>query len=75
MIAAIGAALAVAGLRRESSWATTVLGAASAATLAGADVSHSLRGRVQPTYLLDGAAELVFAAAWARLLWDEVSGR
>lgn len=67
LIAVVGGALLVAGWRREVTSATALLGAASAAALAGSDVYHVAKKRISKVYLLDAAAEAPFLAGWAAL--------
>ncbi|HYD43250.1 MAG TPA: hypothetical protein VEB43_20625 [Anaeromyxobacter sp.] len=65
LIAIVGATLTVAGLRRRVTPEIRLLGAASAAALAAADVWFVRRGRISKVYLLDVVAEAPFLAAWA----------
>ena len=70
LIAVVGATLLAAGWRGRVTGEVAALGAASAATLAVADVHFVRRGRISPVYLLDVAAEAPFLLGWAaRGLW------
>jgi hypothetical protein len=68
LIAAVGAALIAASAERQRSIVAPVLGAASAAALAAADLVFVARRRISPVYLIDAALELGFVAGWARWL-------
>lgn len=64
LVAAIGGSLGVAGLRRAQTPEMGLLGAGSAAGLAGIDIYYAARGRIPAVYLLDALAELVFLGCW-----------
>ncbi|HEU4455559.1 MAG TPA: hypothetical protein VFR81_21020 [Longimicrobium sp.] len=65
LIGVIGGTLVSAGARRRVTPELAMLGAGSAMVLAGIDVYYVSRRRISPVYLLDAAAELGIAAAWA----------
>ncbi len=65
LIAVVGATLLAAARRREITRQTAMLGAASAAALALADVCYVARGRISKVYLLDVLAETPFLVGWA----------
>ena len=67
-VTAAGAAIGIAGLRREAQAEAAVLGIGIAAGLGALDVVHHRRGRLRWTYLLDAAAEAALIAAWADAL-------
>jgi hypothetical protein len=64
LVANIGGVLLLGGRRRHVAAELEILGAASAAGLAGIDVIFCLRGRISKTYLLDAAIEAVIVAGW-----------
>jgi hypothetical protein len=64
LITAIGATLAVAGLRGQATPEVSVLGVGSAAGLAGIDVVYVAKKRISPVYLLDALAELGLIGLW-----------
>lgn len=68
LITAIGVALTMAGLRKQTAPELAVLAAGSAAGLTGIDVVYVARKRISPIYLLDAAAEVVLIAAWG-VVW------
>lgn len=68
LVAAIGGALGVAGFRRRETPEIGLLGAGSAAGLAGIDTYYAARGRISAVYLLDALAELVFFGCWVYVL-------
>ena len=68
LVGAIGLALGVAGFRREKTPEIGLLGAASAAGLAGIDAYYAGRRRISAVYLLDAVAELVLLALWLYVL-------
>ncbi len=63
LVTVIGVTLGV-GARRTASRETRVLAVASAAALAGVDVSFSARGRISRIYLLDAVAEIALVVGW-----------
>jgi len=63
LIAVVGGALLLAGLRRRVSPELRLLAAGSAASLAAVDVIYSPQ-RISPVYLLDAVAEGVLIAGW-----------
>lgn len=65
LIGVIGGALVSAGARRRVTPELAMLGAGSAVVLAGIDIYYVSKRRISPVYLLDAAAELGIAAAWA----------
>lgn len=65
LIGVIGGVLASAGARRRLTPELAILGAGSAAVLAGIDVWYASKRRISPVYLLDAAAEIGIAAGWA----------
>lgn len=67
-VTAAGAAIGLAGLRREAQTEAAVLGVGIAAGLGALDVVHYRRGRLRWTYLLDAAAEAALVGAWAGAL-------
>jgi hypothetical protein len=64
LVGAIGLALVVAGFRRAHTPEIGLLGAASAAGLAGIDAYYAGRRRISAVYLLDALAELILLALW-----------
>ena len=72
LVGAIGLALGVAGLRREKTPEIGLLGAASAAGLAGIDAYYAGRRRISAVYLLDAVAEVVLLALWLYALVREM---
>ena len=68
LVATTGAALAVAGARRRVPPERVLVAAGNAAILAVIDVVYVAKGRISPIYLLDAAAEVPLALAWA-VLW------
>ncbi|MHB1416246.1 MAG: hypothetical protein ACYC1C_13440 [Chloroflexota bacterium] len=75
LIAAIGLALSLAGLRREGGLSTGSLGIGAAAALGGVDATYALRGRISRAYLLDVPLEAAFALGWALAGLRRVVGR
>ena len=73
LVTVIGTAIGVAGARRNLTPETPLLGAGSAAGLAGIDIVYVAKGRIAPIYLLDALAELLLGGAWARV-YTEVRG-
>ena len=73
LVTVIGAVIGVAGARRTITPETPLLGAGSAAGLAGIDIVYVAKGRIPPIYLLDALAELLLVGAWARV-WYGVRG-
>lgn len=71
LIGVIGGVLASAGARRRVTPEMVVLGAGSAAVLAGIDVWYASKRRISPVYLLDAAAEIGIAAGWALAAREE----
>ena len=71
LVTVIGAVIGVAGARRNITPETPLLGAGSAAGLAGIDIVYVAKGRILPIYLLDALAELLLVGAWARV-WNGV---
>ena len=74
LITVIGAVVGLAGIRRNVAPEIPLLGAGSAAGLAGIDVVYVSKRRIPPIYLLDALAELLLIDAWA-LAWKAVRGR
>jgi hypothetical protein len=64
LVLAIGAALGLAGLRRQVAVETAVLGAGSAAALGIIDIVYVAKRRISPIYLADALAEAVLLLAW-----------
>jgi hypothetical protein len=64
LVVAIGAALGMAGVRRNDTPEIAVLGAGSAAALGAIDVVYVVRKRISPIYLLDAIAEAGIIAMW-----------
>jgi hypothetical protein len=64
LISVIGGVLAWAGLNRRVGAELAVLGAGSAACLAGVDLAYVAKRRISPVYLLDAAAEAGIVALW-----------
>ena len=65
LVGVIGAVLAMAGLRRQTTREVPVLAIGSAAGLATIDVAYASQGRISKIYLLDAIAEMALVAAWA----------
>ena len=76
LVVAIGAALGMAGLRRNETPEIAVLGAGSAAALGAIDVVYVARKRISPIYLLDAVAEAGIIVMWVlgRKLNDKKPG-
>ncbi|HEX8391892.1 MAG TPA: hypothetical protein VF665_05970 [Longimicrobium sp.] len=68
LIAAAGATMTMAGLRRRVTPEIALLAAGSAAALTAVDVNYTAKRVIPPVYLLDAAAETALIAAWAALL-------
>ncbi len=68
LVAVVGGVLAMAGLRRRVSGEVALLGAGSAAALAGIDIVYASKGRISRVYLADAAAEIALVTLWA-VLW------
>ncbi|HKP51718.1 MAG TPA: hypothetical protein VJ183_03605 [Chloroflexia bacterium] len=64
LVIAIGAALGMAGLRRNETAEIAVLGTGSAAALGAIDVVYVARKSISPIYLLDAIAEAGIIAMW-----------
>lgn len=64
LVTIIGGVLIAGGRRRRVPRDVRSLAAASAAGLAGIEVSYAARGRISRVYLLDAALELALLAAW-----------
>jgi hypothetical protein len=64
LVTSIGATLLLAGSRRRIAPETAVLGATSAAALAGIEAWYVARKRIAKVYLGDAAVELGLAGAW-----------
>ena len=64
MVAALGAVMLWCGMKRRGEAEVGLVAGAVGGALAIADVYYVARGRVRPTYLLDAASELPFAAYW-----------
>jgi hypothetical protein len=67
LVATTGAALAVAGARRRVPAELVLIAAGNAVGLTAIDVVYVAKGRISPVYLLDAAAEVPLALAWAWL--------
>ena len=76
-LASIGAALIASGARGKVARELRLLGAAVAVTIAALDFySAGMRRRRSPLYLLNGLAQLAFAASWgAAELKEDLSAR
>ncbi|MBV9232581.1 MAG: hypothetical protein JO030_00950 [Candidatus Eremiobacteraeota bacterium] len=59
LAASIGASLLIGALEEEPDPAVLVLAVTSALSFAGIDVAHTLRRRISPVYLADGAVQLL----------------
>jgi hypothetical protein len=71
-MANIGATLASAGARGKVAREVRMLGITTALSFAAMDIWYGgFRRRISPVYLLNGAAQLGFAAAWAYAEWRE----
>jgi hypothetical protein len=70
LIMAIGAALTLAGWRREVTPELRLLAVVSALGLTGIDVVYVSRGRISKMYLLDAVAELGLVTGWALIAWQ-----
>jgi hypothetical protein len=68
LMGVIGVVLTMAGLKERDIPEIPVLGAGSAASVAGIDLVYGLRGRISRVYLLDGAIELLLMLSWI-LAW------
>ena len=67
LVGSIGAVLLVGARRRRVDVELELLGATSAAGLAGIDAIFSARGTISKIYLLDAAIEGALVVAWIRL--------
>lgn len=65
LLMVIGTVLTVAGFGKRTGPESPLLGAGSAATLAGIDIVYAARGRISRIFLLDALVELGFVVAWA----------
>jgi hypothetical protein len=65
LIAAAGATMTTAGLRKRVTPEIALLAAGSAAALAVVDVNYTAKRVIAPVYLLDAAAEAALIALWA----------
>lgn len=65
LVTVIGGVLGLAGMRRDQSPETPILGAGSAAALAAIDVVYVAQKRISPIYLLDAVAEAGLILMWA----------
>jgi CBS domain containing-hemolysin-like protein len=65
VLAAIGAALVLAGIRDELTPSTVLLAMGNAAALACVDLVYVSKRVISPIYLLDAAAEAVLIIWWA----------
>lgn len=71
-MANIGAALAAAGARGKVAREVRILGISTALSFAAMDIWYAgIRRRISPVHLLNGAAQLGFAAAWGYAEWRE----
>ena len=68
LVAAIGSALSIAGFRRRETPEIGLLGAGSAAGLAGIDAYYAGKGRISAVYGLDALVELAFLGCWIYVL-------
>lgn len=66
LLAVIGTVLTLAGYRQRTGPESALLGAGSAAALAGIDIYYAVIGRISRVYFLDALVELAFAVLWAR---------
>jgi hypothetical protein len=64
LVSVIGGTLVVSGAKRAVSPETALLGAASAAALAGIDITYTAKGRISPVYLLDAVLEAALVFGW-----------
>lgn len=64
LITAIGAALGLAGLRKQTTPEIPLLAIGSAAGLAGIDLVYVAKKRISPVYLLDALGEVGLIACW-----------
>jgi hypothetical protein len=64
LLAAIGTVLGLAGRRRAPEPTAPLLGAGSAAVLAGVDLVYAGRRCISRVYLVDALAELALIAGW-----------
>ncbi len=65
LVAAIGATLVSAGVRRKVTGETIGLAVGSAAGLAAIDVFYATKGRIAKIYLADAALEAGLISAWS----------
>lgn len=65
LIAVVGAATLLAGVRRSATPELRLLAGGSAAALGVVDVLYPLEGRISPIYLADALPELALAVGWA----------
>jgi hypothetical protein len=65
LVTVIGGVLLTAGWRRRVTLDVLLLGIGSALSLAAIDVVYASAGRISRIYLLDAAAEVGLAIAWA----------
>jgi hypothetical protein len=64
LIGVIGGVLLIAGVRRAASLEVALLGAGSAAGLAGIDLVYAGKRRIARIYVLDAVLELVLVVLW-----------
>jgi hypothetical protein len=66
LVTANGAILIGAAPRRDVHLEAALLGAGSAAGLAGIDIEYGLQGRIRCVYLADAVAQVAIVGLWAR---------
>lgn len=65
LVAVIGAVLAMAGFRQQTTREIPMLGVGSAAALSGIDLVYVSKRRISRWYLVDAIAELALVVLWA----------
>jgi hypothetical protein len=72
LVTVMGGALGLAGWRRRVTPEMRLMAVGGALGLAAIDAIYTAKGRISKVYLLDAAAELNLAAAWAYASGDRV---
>jgi ABC-type cobalamin transport system permease subunit len=64
LVSLIGGTLIVSGAKQAVTAETALLGASTAAGLAGIDITYTAKGRISPVYLLDAVLEAALVFGW-----------
>lgn len=65
LVAAVGVALLIAGVRRRVTVEIALLGLFAAGALGAVETPYALTGRIRAVYLADAAVEAAFVTLWA----------